>query len=171
MGRLDHGTVPPDDPAAHADASAGESFEVDAIGLKRAHILARHADGEIAFPVAREIEIDAPCPLADAEHPTLDQLIGLRQSPETIDIVGALDAIDGRSPHAEPFCPRLALARQQLSDAGAIVGKGIDAGEPCLDHLLLQPEPACAIHHEDVRERIAVAVGFGAAVAKLDLFS
>jgi hypothetical protein len=48
VGRLDHGTVPPDHPAPHADPFAGESFEVDALGLKRARILARDADGEIA---------------------------------------------------------------------------------------------------------------------------
>jgi hypothetical protein len=171
MSGLDHRPVAPDDPSAHANPFAGKCFEIDAHCRKGAHILARHSDGEVAFPVAVEIEIDTTRPLAHAEHPTLDELIGLCESPEAVDILGALDAVDGRCPHAETFLSRIILGCQKLTHTSAVVGEGIDAGEPFPHPLLLEPKPARAVHHEDLRQRIAVPVGFGPAIAKLDLLT
>ncbi|HEX6830017.1 MAG TPA: hypothetical protein VF090_00560 [Methyloceanibacter sp.] len=50
-----------------------------------------------------------------------------------------------------------------------VVGEGIDRGQPAPDHLALQPDALAALHHINLRERVAVAIGAGAAIAKLDL--
>jgi hypothetical protein len=61
--------------------------------VKDTHVLAGDAGGEITFPIAGEIQIDAPSSLAHAQHLSLDELISLREAIETVDIVSALDAI------------------------------------------------------------------------------
>jgi hypothetical protein len=50
-----------------------------------------------------------------------------------------------------------------------VVGEGIDPGEPLADKLALQPDAFAALHHIDLQERVAVAIGAGASIAKLDL--
>jgi hypothetical protein len=50
-----------------------------------------------------------------------------------------------------------------------VVREGIDPREPLGDKLALQPDALAALHHIDLRERMPVAIGAGAAIAKLDL--
>ena len=50
-----------------------------------------------------------------------------------------------------------------------VVREGIDPREPLGDKLALQPDALAALHHIDLRERMPVAIGAGAAIAKFDL--
>ena len=123
MGGCDHRSVAPLDPATHADALAAKSFEVEAGRGERGSVLAVDADGEVAPPIVAEIEIDAPASLAYFGDGAFDELIGLGEAAEPIEIIGALDAIGGRAPNAETLRPRLVFAREKLRDTRAIVGE------------------------------------------------
>src|SRR5262245_64708177 len=107
MGGLDHGAVPPGEPAAHAQALAGERRRIEPGGGKGGGVFPRNADGEVAAPIAGEIQIEPACALAHVEHGSLDELIGMNEAPETLRAPCVFDAIDGRPPKTEPLSPCL----------------------------------------------------------------
>ena len=49
--------------------------------------------------------------------------------------------------------PRFSLACEKLCDAGAVVGKGIDAGKTLGDKLLLQPDGLVIAHDKHLGSR------------------
>ena len=59
MARLDHGAVAPGECAPGQHAPAGQRFDVDPSGGKGRKLLALDADGEVAAPVFRKIEMEA----------------------------------------------------------------------------------------------------------------
>jgi hypothetical protein len=118
------------EPAAHAYALSSERRRIEPGGGEGGGIFPRNADGEVAAPVPGEIEIEAATALADVEHGSLDELIGMNEAPETFGVPCVFDAIGGRRPKAEPLPPRLRLARKQLGRAGAIVGERIGKALP-----------------------------------------
>src|SRR4026207_114101 len=148
MASGNHRPVAPLDPAAHTGVFAASPFEVDARGGKCRYVPALDADGEVAPPIIGEIEIDATAALSRLGDLALDKLKALRKTAEPLNIVGALDAVGRRAPYTEMLGPRLSLACEKLCDAGAVVGKGIDAGKTLGDKLLLQPDGLVIAHDE-----------------------
>src|SRR5262245_54190827 len=92
-GGLDHGAVPPGEPATHAQVLAGERRRIEPGGGKGGGILAGNADGEVAAPILGEIQIEAATAFADVEHPSLDELIRMNETPETLGVARVFDAI------------------------------------------------------------------------------
>ncbi|HEX9753900.1 MAG TPA: hypothetical protein VGA46_10720 [Methyloceanibacter sp.] len=90
------------------------------------------------------------------------------EAAQAFHVKGAGDAVGRRTPHAAPLGPCLPLPRHKLGDTGPDVGQGIDAGEPLGDHLLLEPKPRSAADHEDLGERMTVAVATAPAESELD---
>jgi len=80
------------------------------------------------------------------------------EAAEPLQIRRVLDPVDRGAPQSASLSPRVLLACKQLGGAGAVVRKGIDAGEPLPDQYLLQPDAFRAIDREDLRQRVAVAV-------------
>lgn len=93
------------------------------------------------------------------------------QAPQALRVERWFDAINIGAPYAEPLRPRLSLARQELGDAGPVVGEGVDAGEALGDELVLEPEPVLALHHEDLSEKVTVPVLAPSAKSELDGFA
>jgi hypothetical protein len=115
--------IAPLQPLDPATQHAGKHLEVDAGSRERRNLLAVDADGGIAPPIVAEIEIDAPASLAYFGDGAFDELIGLGEAAEPMEIIGALDAIGSRAPNAETLRPRLVFAREKLRDTRAIVGE------------------------------------------------
>ncbi len=168
MGGLDHGAVPPGEPAAYAPALAGERLRIEPGGGEGGGIFSRNADGEVAAPIGGEIQIEAARAFADVEHLSLDELIGMNEAPETFRVARVFDAIGGRPPKAEPLPPRLLLARQQFACAGAVVRQRIDPGKALRHEFPLKPERAIAPNGENLGEKIAMPVGAASAESELD---
>jgi hypothetical protein len=164
---LHHRTVPPLDPAPHP--LPGKCLHVHSGGGEGAHLLARDENGEIGSPVLGEVETDLATRLSHRRHDAFDELIGVLEPREMLDILRISDAVRRHAPHTEVLRARFRLTRQKFSYAGAVVGEGIDAGEPFRDEFLLQPKTRVTLHHKDLRERLPMTIGAEAAEAELHL--
>jgi hypothetical protein len=69
----------------------------------------------------------------------------MREPPQALEVERVGDAIERGAPDAEPLVPRFGFAGEKFADAGAIVGKGIDASETLGDQLLLKQEAASGV--------------------------
>lgn len=64
--------------------------------------------------------------------------------------------------------PGFALAREQFLDAGVVVGEGINAGKTPRHQFTLQPHALLTLHHEDLSQRMAMAIEAPATITELD---
>ena len=90
------------------------------------------------------------------------------QAPQALRVARRFDAINIGAPHAETLLSRLSLARQELGDAGPVVGERVDAGETVGDELILEPEPVLSLPHEDLSQKVTVTVLAPSAKSELD---
>jgi hypothetical protein len=148
---------------------AGQGRDVEALSLQRRLILALDDDGEVAVPVPVEIEIDPGARVTHRGHHALDELIAPGEAAETLQVARRQDAVGGDAPDAGMLRPGFALAREQLLDAGVVVGEGIDAGKPSRHEFALQPDALITLHREDLGQGVAMAVKTPAAITELDL--
>ena len=82
---------------------------------------------------------------------------------------GVTDAVGRDAPNAFARGAGLGLARHELGNASAVVGEGIDPRQAFRDERLLQPDARLPLHHEDLGERVAMAIDATAAEAELHL--
>ena len=74
---FNHGPVAPSKEAPTLIRACRQGGEVDTGGAKGAHVLVRDADGEIAAPIWREIEIESAGALAHRPDRPFDELVGM----------------------------------------------------------------------------------------------
>ena len=170
MGHVDHRPVPPLDPPADTlsffPASAFGSIPA---ALKASPSLRSISTVKSFRQSLSKFEIDAFRRFADLRHHAFDQLVAAGETPEALDIVGGRGR--GRPKSPKPPRPLRALRPRRRAARSRRHGcRGTNRlGRASSDELALQPDAFCALHHIDLRERVAVAVGAGVSIVKLDL--
>ena len=154
---------------AHPELLSGERLWIDTGSLEGFAVLALDQHGEIVPPILVEVEIDAFRRFADLRHHAFDQLVAAGETPEALDVVGGRGR--GRPKSPKPPRPLRALRPRRRAARSRRHGcRGTNRlGRASSDELALQPDAFCALHHIDLRERVAVAVGAGVSIVKLDL--
>lgn len=117
MQQIDVRAVAPFDPAAHANLTALQAFQLREVCLSEGLVSDAQTCGEIRAPITAEIEIDARARDTDILHAAFDSLECIAQSHEPFRLMGVLRAVKRVSPETDPRTQSLTFVRQHFGQA------------------------------------------------------